>query len=64
MAETTTNFFQRLAVNYLFLSTDGGDDQSVLTVDPFNAADEQNDYEVRSYHLGNLALYLADLGIS
>ncbi|KIP02596.1 hypothetical protein PHLGIDRAFT_286211 [Phlebiopsis gigantea 11061_1 CR5-6] len=35
-----------LAVNYLFLATDGGDDHSALTVEPFNAVDEQNDYEI------------------
>ena len=34
-------------MNYLFLTTDGADDQSVLSVEAFNAVDEQNDYEVR-----------------
>lgn len=35
-----------LAVNYLFLTNDGGDPTSGLTVEEFNAVDEQNDYEV------------------
>jgi len=35
-----------LAVDYQFLTTDGGDAAPTLTVEPFNAVDEQNDYEI------------------
>lgn len=41
------NFHLRLAVNYLFLTTDGTDTQQELVVESFNAVNEQNDYEVR-----------------
>lgn len=35
-------------MDYLFLTTDGPDDErSQLVVEDFNAANEQNDYEVR-----------------
>ena len=37
-----------LAVDYLFLATDGPDASSELVIEPFNAVNEQNDYEVRS----------------
>ncbi|KAI0338674.1 hypothetical protein BDW22DRAFT_1362769 [Trametopsis cervina] len=37
----------QLAVNYLFLTTDGAEgDEHPLVVEPFNAVDEQNDYEI------------------
>lgn len=36
----------RLAVDYLFLTNDGGDSREDLVVDSFNAVNEQNDYEV------------------
>ena len=35
-----------LAVNYLFLTTDGTDVRKEVGVEPFNAVNEQNDYEV------------------
>ena len=36
-----------LAVNYLFLSDSGQGEHPTLEIEPFNAAMEQNDYEVR-----------------
>ena len=35
-----------LAVDYLFLTTDGADVRKELVVESFNAVNEQNDYEV------------------
>ncbi|CAL1697489.1 unnamed protein product [Somion occarium] len=35
-----------LAVDYLFLTNDGGDSREDLVVDSFNAVNEQNDYEI------------------
>ncbi|KAI0085511.1 hypothetical protein BDY19DRAFT_896356 [Irpex rosettiformis] len=35
-----------LAVNYMFLATDGTDARPELVVEPFNAVNEQNDYEI------------------
>ncbi|KAI0691817.1 hypothetical protein BC835DRAFT_1430723 [Cytidiella melzeri] len=35
-----------LAVNYLFLTNDGGEARQDLVVEPFNAVNEQNDYEI------------------
>ncbi|GJE96161.1 hypothetical protein PsYK624_123540 [Phanerochaete sordida] len=35
-----------LAVDYAFLTTDGGEPDSTLAVEAFNAVDEQNDYEI------------------
>lgn len=35
-----------LAVNYLFLANDGADIRTDLVIEPFNAVNEQNDYEV------------------
>lgn len=35
-----------LAVKYLFLTDHGLEEHSELTVEPFNASTEQNDYEV------------------
>lgn len=35
-----------LAVNYLFLSDSGHGEHPTLEIEPFNAAHEQNDYEV------------------
>jgi hypothetical protein len=37
---------ESLAVDYLFLTNDGGDANATLTMEPFNAVEEQNDYEV------------------
>ena len=37
----------RLAVKYCFLTNDGADVRTDLVVEPFNAVNEQNDYEVR-----------------
>lgn len=37
----------RLAVDYMFLANDGADVRTDLFVEPFNAVNEQNDYEVR-----------------
>ena len=34
-------------MDYLFLTTDGPETRSELVVEDFNAANEQNDYEVR-----------------
>lgn len=45
---TSLNTLDRLAVNYLFLSDNGHTDHSQLEIEPFNAAHEQNDYEVRT----------------
>ena len=39
-------FFTRLAVKYLFLANDGVTESTELHVEPFNANQEQNDYEV------------------
>jgi hypothetical protein len=36
-----------LAVNYLFLTNNGLEEHPELTIEPFNANSEQNDYEVR-----------------
>ena len=33
-------------MEYLFLTTDGPDVRTELSVEPFNAVNEQNDYEV------------------
>ena len=41
-----TNTLTSLAVDYLFLTTDGPDVRADLTVETFNAVNEQNDYEV------------------
>lgn len=38
-----------LAVEYMFLTTDGPDVSSKLSVEPFNAVNEQNDYEVCNF---------------
>lgn len=38
-----------LAVNYLFLTDDGRDKHPELTLEPFNATHEQNDYEVNAH---------------
>ncbi|TCD63843.1 hypothetical protein EIP91_004885 [Steccherinum ochraceum] len=35
-----------LAVDYLFLVNDGADVRTDLTIEPFNAVNEQNDYEI------------------
>jgi len=35
-----------LAVNYLFLANDGADVRTDLVIEPFNAVNEQNDYEI------------------
>ena len=37
----------RLAVDYMFMVNDGADVRSDLLVEPFNAVNEQNDYEVK-----------------
>jgi len=37
----------RLAVEYLFLTNDGIENHAELSLEPFNATIEQNDYEVR-----------------
>jgi hypothetical protein len=38
--------YDRLAVNYLFLTNDGLEEHPELTMESFNAMSEQNDYEV------------------
>lgn len=38
-----------LAVRYLFMTNNGSGTPSKLVVEPFNAAHEQNDYEVRPF---------------
>ena len=40
-------FITRLAVDYMFMVNDGADVRSDLLVEPFNAVNEQNDYEVK-----------------
>ena len=44
--------FARLAVNYLFLANEGVKESTELHLEPFNANQEQNDYEVtnQSFH--------------
>jgi hypothetical protein len=39
----------RLAVQYLFMANEGVTEESRLEVEPFNATQEQNDYEVRIF---------------
>lgn len=41
-----THLLRSLAVNYLFLTTDGPDISKDVIVEQFNAVNEQNDYEV------------------
>jgi hypothetical protein len=41
--------FYRLAVQYLFMANEGVTEESRLEVEPFNATQEQNDYEVRIF---------------
>ena len=44
---TDAHLDDRLAVKYLFLANEGDADRA-LVLEPFNATNEQNDYEVRS----------------
>lgn len=37
-----------LAVKYFFMTNDGTNADAELVINPFNAVEEQNDYEVRS----------------
>lgn len=39
----------RLAVQYLFMANEGVTEESRLEVEPFNATQEQNDYEVCTF---------------
>ena len=45
-ARYCTDDLNRLAVDYLFLATDGADARAELVVESLNAVNEQNDYEV------------------
>ena len=45
---TDAHLDDRLAVKYLFLANEGDADRA-LVLEPFNATNEQNDYEVRNY---------------
>ena len=47
LMSTWSNFADRLAVKYTFQVNDGADIRTDLVVEPFNAVNEQNDYEVR-----------------
>ena len=47
---TDAHLDDRLAVKYLFLANEGDADRA-LVLEPFNATNEQNDYEVRFLHL-------------
>ena len=40
----------RLAVKYFFMTNDGTNSDADLVINPFNAVEEQNDYEVRDRH--------------
>ena len=59
LMSTWCNFADRLAVKYTFQVNDGADIRTDLVVEPFNAVNEQNAYEVRcGLLLGFLGWYL------
>ncbi len=48
-------------MKYLFLTNDGLEEHSKLTLEPFNASAEQNDYEVRCLLLAHQSSSRLDL---